>query len=149
MNGNAIKFTESTWVSRVNIVSQIFWNTRREFSSDVFSGVPAVKVLCPYYNDREDKNVDISSTKELDEHLMLLSSFFLRTTVFVLELTQAHCPVGRLLETFWTFTSLVVLRHLESIWTLTIVTSWVIDTCMAAIAFKFLNTFINICERPN
>ena len=42
--------------------------------------------------------------------------------------TQAHCPVIGLLETFWTFTSLVVLRHLESIWTLTIVTSLSIDT---------------------
>ena len=43
-------------------------------------------------------------------------------------LTQAHCPVCRLLETFWTFASLVVLRHLKSIWTLTIVTSLTIDT---------------------
>ena len=76
VNGNAVKCTEPTWVSRVNIISQIFWNTRRELSDDVFSGFPAVKVLSPYYHDQEDKNIDISSAKELDEYLMLLSSFF-------------------------------------------------------------------------
>ena len=62
-------------------------------------------------------------------------------------LTQAHCPVIGLLETFWTFTSLVVLRHLESIWALTVITSWTIDTQMAAVAFKFLVAFIYICVR--
>ena len=62
-------------------------------------------------------------------------------------LTQAHRPVCRLLETFWTFTSLVLLRHLESIWTLTIVTSWTIDTQMAAVAFNIGMAFIYICKK--
>ena len=64
-------------------------------------------------------------------------------------LTQTHRPVIRLLETFWTFTSLVVLRHLESIWTLTVVTSWTIDTQMAAVVFNILIAFIDICKRPH
>ena len=64
-------------------------------------------------------------------------------------LTQAHCTVERLLETFWRFTSLVVLRHLESIWTITIVTTWTIDTQMAAVVFKILIAFIDIWETPN
>ena len=62
-------------------------------------------------------------------------------------LTQAHRPVCRLLETFWTFTSLVILRHSESIWTLTIVTSWTIDTQMAAVAFNIGMAFIYICKK--
>ena len=68
---------------------------------------------------------------------------------FYLPLTQAHCPVIWLLETFWTFTTLVVLRHLESIWTLTIVTSWTVDTPMAAVVFNILIVFFDICKRPN
>ena len=68
--------------------------------------------------------------------------------IFVLILTQTHCPVCRLLETFWTFTSLVVL-WLESIWTITMVTSWTIDTQMAAVVFNILIAFIDIWETPN
>ena len=62
-------------------------------------------------------------------------------------LTQAHRPVCRLLETFWTFTSLALLRHLESIWTLTIVTSWTIDTQLAAVVFNIGRAFIYICKK--
>ena len=64
-------------------------------------------------------------------------------------LTQAHCTVERLLENFWRFTSLVVLWHLEPIWTITIVTTWTIDTQMAAVVFKILIAFIDIWETPN
>ena len=62
-------------------------------------------------------------------------------------LTQAHRPVCRLMETFWTFTSLVLLKHLESIWTLTIVTSWTIDTQMAAVVFIIGMALIYICKK--
>ena len=125
-----------------------YFSSREGFRGREFSFLTMFWLASPL-SGRKIPSVTIRKTKTVRSIQLKLKKESLPATLFVSVLTQAHCPVCRLLETFWTFTSLVVLWHLESIWTLTIVTSWTIDTQMAAVVFNILIAFIDIWETPN
>ena len=68
MNGNATNFSESTWVltSKYNLANIL--KLENSVFQRCFSCTAVVKVSSPLYHDQDDKNVDISLTKEPEEH---------------------------------------------------------------------------------